>query len=161
MEVKGFKCFDKNLVNHYGIKFSVGSLFLTSGAIKFGLHGNGFHMCKNLEDTLRYYDTMNDEVRICEVLGGGDIKEYCDEYYGYYDMYAVSRLLITKELTRDEIINYGLNLNNIRVLRFLSGYKLTFEELNLFKNKFQNDVTIQQFIEYYQENKLDAFMKRW
>jgi len=160
MEIKGFKCFDKNLVNHYGAQFKVGTLYLAEGAIKFGLHGNGFHMCKNLEDTLRYYDAMKEEVKICEVVGSGEIAEYCDDYYGYYDMYAVSDLLITKELTREEIIQIGLGLNEVKVCRFLSLYKLSEEEIALFKKKFEKNLLVQQVIEYYQEHQLDAFSRK-
>ena len=100
MEVRGFKCFKSGLINLYGTKFEVGKLYIMPGAIKFGLDGNGFHLCKRMEDTLRYYDAMHEEVDICEVVGSGKISESFDEYYGYYDMYAVSKLEILKKLTR-------------------------------------------------------------
>ena len=35
--------------NNYGKKFSVGKIYITSGTIKFGNNGNGFHLCKNIE----------------------------------------------------------------------------------------------------------------
>ena len=43
-------------------KFELYKLYSTEGKIKYGLEGNGYHFCKYLEDTLRYYDAMNDEV---------------------------------------------------------------------------------------------------
>jgi len=101
--VFGFKCFDKGLVNSYGVKFEEGKIYETCGEIKFGLWGNGYHMCKNIEDTLRYFDGMNMDVDICSVLGMGNIDIYNDDYNGYYDMYSVEKIKIIKLLTRDEI----------------------------------------------------------
>ena len=91
MEVKGYKAFNKGLTNRYGRKFELGKKYSTTGEISFGNDGNGFHFCKNIEDTLRYFDAVNDEISICEVKGSGDriLKE--DEYYGYYEMYIVEK----------------------------------------------------------------------
>lgn len=157
MVVSGFKCFNKGLINCYGKKFEVGKIYFTEGAIKFGNDGNGFHLCKRLEDTLRYFDAMNEEVSICRVNGTGKMVKYFDEYNEYFDMYAVEQLQIISELSREEIIDIALKLNCLRVKRFLSGYKLTDEEIFLFKQKFAEEQSVQKVIEYYQENKLDAF----
>ena len=159
MQLIGYKCFNNDLTNRYGKQFEVGKIYTVNGDIKFGNNGNGFHMCKNMEDTLRYFDAMNNIVNICEVIGTGDIVKYHDEYYGYYDMYAVSKLEILKKLTREQVIAIALNLPIIRVQRFLSLYKLNENELDLFKDKFVNEEDVQKIIEYYQENKLDAFVK--
>lgn len=151
MVVSGFKCFNKGLINRYGKKFEVGKIYFAEGSIKFGNEGNGFHLCKNLEDTLRYFDAMNDEVSICRVIGSGEIHEWFDEYYEYFDMYVASNLQIIKELSREEIIDIGLNLNNLKVNRFISGYRLNEEEIKMFKDKFKKDQFVQQNIGYYQE----------
>ncbi len=58
----GYKCFNSDLTNRYGSKFEVGKTYHAKGDIKFGNNGNGFHMCKNMEDTLRYFDAFNDNV---------------------------------------------------------------------------------------------------
>lgn len=160
MNVVGYKCFNEDLTNRYGYKFEVGKIYFAEGIIKFGEGGNGFHLCKRLEDTLRYFDAMNNRVSICEVIGDGEIVSNYDDYYGYYDMFVVSKLQLIKMLSRDEIIDISLNLDSIRAKRFLSGYKLTKEELLIFKNKFKSDISVQEYIEYYQENKADAFVKR-
>ena len=47
--IKGYKCFNKGLINRYGKKFEVGKIYHQDGDIKFGINGNGFHMCSNLE----------------------------------------------------------------------------------------------------------------
>lgn len=160
MEVVGYKCFNADLTNRYGKKFIVGKIYFTPGVIKFGNNGNGFHLCKNMEDTLRYFDAMNTSVSICRVVGRGNVVSYFDDYYGYYDMFAVSELEIVSKLTRDEIVSIGLRLGEHRVKRFLSGYKLNNQELKKFKDKFLNNREVLKVIEYYQENKLDAFAKR-
>ena len=158
MEIRGYKCFNKDLTNSYGIKFSIGKIYVASGVIKFGNNGNGFHICKNIEDTFRYFDTNN--VSVCEVIGSGRFVEKFDYYYEYYDMYCVEKLKIIKELSSEEIINIGLSLNEIRVKRFLSTFILLDEEIELFKNKFKNKRDILNVIAYYQEKDKDIYNKR-
>ncbi len=151
MNVIGYKCFKNDLVNNYGIKFNVGKKYSTDGIIKFGLRGNGYHLCKNLEDTFRYFDTFHTPVNVCLVEGRGNIDEYCDEYYGYYDMYSVEQLEILRKLSRDEIINYGLNLNELRAIRFVSSFKLTEDEIKLFEKKYALNREVINAIKYYQK----------
>ena len=61
----GFKVFDYGLINRYGFKYELNKTYHTDGELRFGIDGNGFHMCKNIEDTLRYFDAFNDNIRIC------------------------------------------------------------------------------------------------
>ena len=157
-EVVGYKAFNKDLTNHYGKKFEVGKIYIMPGAIKFGTHGNGFHMCKNMEDTFRYFDTKN--MTICKVIGSGEMDEGEDHYYGFYDMYAVERLKILKVLSRLEIIEEGLKLNDTRVERFISLLPLTKEELVLFKEHFKSDISVMDAIAYYQEKDEKIYYKR-
>lgn len=160
MEIHGYKCFNKNLTNRYKTKFKVGKTYTLSGIIKFGNDGNGYHMCKRLEDTLRFFDAKNNEIVICEVVGKDEIVEYYDEYNGYYDMYSVRTIEIIKKLTREEIINIMLNTYEERIIRFISLYKLNKLEIDLFKEKYQSNDTIIKFIEYYQEQNLDVFKNK-
>lgn len=159
MEVLGYKCFNEDLTNRYGIKFDIGKKYSISGDIKYGLNGNGFHMCKNFEDTLRYFDAFNDLVSICLVKGSGDIVYTFDDYNEYYDLYCVRNLEILKLLSRKEIINMGLNLKGPRLERFLSSIKLTSNEIILFQTKFEKDSFILNVIEYYQQNNKSVFEK--
>lgn len=162
MHITGYKCFNKDLTNSYGMQFSVGKIYIVKGVIKFGNNGNGFHICKNMEDTFRYFDAINNEVSICKVIGSGKMTKYDDEYYGYYDMYTVEKLEILKKLNREEIIDFGLNLNYLRAKRFVQGIKLTQEEIKKFKDKFSSNIDVLNAIEYYQENNLDVYKtKRW
>ena len=78
------------MTNRYGMKFEVGKIYMACGPIKFGNNGNGFHMCKNMEDTFRYFDSTN--IAVCKVNGFGKKKLYEDEYYGFYDMYTRSKM---------------------------------------------------------------------
>lgn len=157
MEIKGYKCFNKNLINRYGKKFEVGKIYISSGVLKFG--NNGFHMCKNIEDTFRYFDVFNNDVDVCLVSGSGKIIEYSDEYYGYYDMYCVEKIKIIDNLSREEIINIGLDLNKERVKRFVSLFRLTNDEIFLFKEKFEKYVEVLDAISYYQEGNTKIYKK--
>lgn len=155
--VNGYKCFNKGLINRYGHKFEEGEIYHYVGDVKF--HKSGFHMCSNLEDTLRYFDAFNDEVDIASVTGYGDINAYDDEYNGFYDMYAVEYLKINHVLTRDEIIEYALKLPEFQVKRFISLFKLTNDEIELFQDKFFNVKSVILTIDYYQNKDNDKVLK--
>lgn len=153
----GYKCFDKGLVNRYGQKFEVGKIYHCDGEIKFGNDGNGFHVCRRLEDTLRYFDAMNEEVEVCRVKCYGEYDEGEDRYNDYYDMFAFEYMVITKVLTREEIIKYGLSSYEMQVKRFIASFKLTPEEIVLFKERFIRSSDVQKTIAYYQEGDIHAF----
>ena len=161
LAVLGYKCFNKDLTNRYGYKFKVGSSYKIDGIIKFGTDGNGFHMCERLEDTLRYFDAMNLDVSICEVVGNGKIVSFCDEYNGYYDMYSVEEISIIRKIGRDEIISMMLNVNELRIIRFLQLYKLNEEEIKLFQDKFRYNMEILDVIDYYQYGINDVYSKKY
>lgn len=154
--ITGYKTFKKGMINHYGKQFEVGKTYSVLGAIKFGTRGNGYHMCTNLEDTLRYFN-FDEEIDICQVTGDGEISEYNDEYYGYYLMYAVERLHIDKKLSREEIIAMALKMYPECAARFIKGIKLTPLEIELFKNQFAYDEKVLNAIKYYQERDLNAY----
>ena len=98
MEIRGYKAFNKDMTNRYGVEFKVGSVYEVEGDARFGNDGNGFHFCKRLEDTLRYFDAMNFDVSICEIVGNGKSVSFSDEYNGYYDLYCVEKMEILKLL---------------------------------------------------------------
>ena len=158
--VCGYKCFYKGLINTVGVKFEVGKTYQVSGDVIFGINGNGFHMCLRLEDTLRFFDTFSEDVSVCEVIGYGEFHKRDDEYNDYYDMYACSGIYIVKELTREEIVLYGLNLYEMRLLRFISSFKLTEEEKKMFRVKFHDNRLVNEYLDYYQDNKKDAFVRK-
>ena len=158
MEVVGYKAFNKDLTNRYGKKFETGKIYITPGIIKFGNYGNGFHLCKNIEDTFRYFDPKN--MTICKVIGSGEMDEGEDHYNGFYEMYAVERLKILRELSRLEIIEEGLKLNEVRAERFVSLFPLTKKEIDLFKKQYKKDISVLDAIAYHQENDKKIYYKR-
>ena len=154
---KAYKCFDKGLKNRYGDTFEIGKVYHASKDIKYGINGNGFHVCLNMEDTLRFFDALNEEVDICEVSCFGKSQRKDDEYYGYYDMYCVENIIINRILERNEIIEHALDLSYNQAIHFISTYRLITEEIELFKEKNKNNLTIMNYIRYYQENDKEAF----
>ena len=158
--IYGYKCFNEGLVNRYGVSYQVGKIYNCEGNVKFGINGNGFHMCLNLEDTLRFFDSFNEKISICEVIGFGEQVLRNDEYNAYYDMYACSGIYIVKEMAREEIITYGLNLSEMRLIRFISSLKLTDLEKETFRNKFSNNELVNKYIDYYQDNIKTAFSRK-
>ena len=162
--VSGFKAFNEDYTNRYGQVFEPGKLYESfDEVIKF--QKTGFHFCKNLEDTLRYYDGFS-EVKIAKVVGIGNIDEYEDDYYGYYDMYSSEKLYILYFLSREEIYDYILRIAEKgpfyvdRVIRFVSGFKITNEEkiqlLSAVKDQYQKQRLVKA-IKYYQEGKINIY----
>ena len=160
MEIKGYKAFNKDRTNRYGQEFLEDTHYHVDGNISFGNNGNGFHFCKRMEDTFRYFDAMNGNIEVASVVGSGDIVEFDDEYYGYYDMYAASDLYLERFLTREEVIKYFLDANEFAVKRFVSGFRLTDEEIMLFKLKFCHSIDVVNAISYYQEGDLDVYSRK-
>ena len=158
--ITGYKAFNNNKTNRYGKTFEENKIYKTTGQLRFGVGGNGFHFCKNLEDTLRYFPAMEEEIIIAEIIAIGNIKEYNDEYYGFYNMYCTDQIIINKFLTHKEIIENFINMSKYeenRICRFISLFHLNQDEILLFKDKFKDSKKIINCIEYYQENKKDVY----
>ena len=157
--IKGYKAFNVDLTNRYGSSFEVGKEYSVDGNAVFGNHGNGFHFCERLEDTLRYFDAMNGEVSFAEVVGSGNMVEYSDEFYGYYDMYAATELKVLRILKREEIIKMFLSQPSFRMVRFVQGFKLNDDEKELMKCMYADNSEVINAISYYQDGDKDVYSR--
>ena len=72
-------------------------------------------------------------------------------------MYVASNIQIVKVLSREEIIRRGLNMPEYRSERFVKGYRLTDDEIDMFKRKFKGNSNVLRAIAYYQEGDSDAY----
>lgn len=156
MEIHGYKAFAPDGTNRFGVTFPIGKYHI-EGQISFGTSGNGLHFAERLEDTIRYgkdADGIGD-VLIAEVIGSGIIAKGEDEYAGFYDMYSASDLEIVRYLSRAEIINYALKLPPYRLKRFVSYFRLTEVEQNLF---YGIDISVDLAIDYYQRGMTDIYL---
>ena len=154
MIVEGYKGFNSNKTNRYGVFFEEGKAYKIDGDISFGNTGNGFHMCTSLSDVFRYFDN---DIVVAKVIGYGNTVCYNDEYNGYYNMYAVSNLLIRYFLTREQIIENMLNASYFECENFLKTFKLNDLEKQLFLSKYLNDNYMLKIILYYQYNYIDIY----
>lgn len=157
-EIIAYKAFDEGLVNRYGDKFEIGKIYMINGPVKWGNNGHGFHMCINPENCFRYFDSETCELAL--VRGFGEMQCYDDEYNAYYDMYVCEGMEILRVLNREEIIDMALNLYNYRIKNFLKTFKLSKEEIEIFKIIYGNEEDILNHIYYYQEDDKDAFVKK-
>jgi len=151
MEIKGYKCFNGDKTNRYGIPFEEGVNYHIDGEIRFGNNGNGFHMCVHLSDVFRYFDTSDNNFCVGEVTCWGDchLREAPDDFEGYYEMYAFSDMRIDRFMTREDIINKMLESSYNDVRKFLRTFVCTEDEIRLFVAKYHNDVDILSIILYY------------
>ena len=154
--MKGYKVLLSGLVNRYGTVYELNKKYtLRSGDLKW--RENGFHFCSRPEDTLRYIDAFNEEFDMAEVEGSGDLHLYEDEYYGYFDMYASSEMEIKRIIPREEWISMVINSKNPdRVKRLISTMKLTEDEIELIRSKYNTSMDF--YIDYYQNK--DDQLKR-
>ncbi len=152
----GYKAFNKGLTDNYGNIYELNKNYFYDGNIKF--KQSGFHFCENLEDVLRYYNSFERDIEICLIKAFGNIVTYNDEYYGYYNMHSSSNFMILKVLSRKEIIDIMLNTNEVRICRFIMGFKLTEDEIDIILNKFNSKMII-DYISYYQKNDKDVFKR--
>lgn len=148
---KGYKCFNKDKTNRYGIPFEEGKDYHVDGEIRFGNKGNGFHMCVHLSDVFRYFDTRDDNFVVAEVTCSGeyDLREYPDDFEGYYEMYAFSDMHIDRFISREEIIEKMLVAPINDVKKFLRTFVLGDKEALLFLRKYCESMEIISIILYY------------
>lgn len=161
MRIEGYKVFNKGLINCYGKKFEEQHEYkvdTSKRSIEYGIEGYGFHFAKRLEDCLRFFDGMNDDIEIAKVVSIGKVKESYDDYNGYYDLYVTDHIYIERILTRKEIVDSMIGASFPRIERFVSGYRLTQEEIDRI---IENDATtcIDKAISYYQYGNKDAYTK--
>ena len=156
--IHGYKCFNKGLISSFGDVFEVGKVYHIDGEIKF--NENGFHMCTNFEDTLRYFYAFKNDVDIARVTGYGEINKYDDEYNEFFDMYATEYLIINSVMSHDEIIDCALKLPPYRLKRFLTLYKLSKDELLMFREKFAKEMMIMETLDYYQDENSKLYIKK-
>lgn len=155
MERKFYKCFNADLTNRYGFQYEIGKDYKKDN-LQFGNDGHGFHVCSEMVDTFRFFDT--DNCAVAEVTCWGNYQEVDDEYYGYYGMYAFENMRIDRIIPREEIIERMLNHpNSMTVQRFIQTFHLRPEEIKLFFEKFSNDLNILKYIAYYQLKDINAF----
>ena len=141
-EIQGYKAFASDGTNIALETMPLGDYHF-DGEVKYGK--SGYHFATRLEDTIRYSGTGNPI--IAEVIGTGTIDEGEDDYYGYYEVYSASDIKIVRYLTREEIIEYALNLNFRRMKRFIVNFELTSEELDTF---IKRDASIETTIKDYE-----------
>ena len=153
MEVKGYKAFNNDKTNRYGLPFVEGETYHMDGPISFGNNGNGFHMCANLSDVFRFFEYQDEEVCVAEVTGSGTIIKYDDEYNGYYDMYSVSQITIDKFLSRKEIIAHMLKDHEFNNQKFLMTFKLTEVEKVRYLKKYRHNEHMLKWLLFYQYGK--------
>ena len=149
MHIKGYKAFNKDKTNRYGITFEEGKTYQIEGEIRFGNQGNGYHICTHLCDVFRYVN-CKEGIEVALVLGSGKVHHYDDEYYGYYDMFAVEQMTILRFLSREEILAYALKMHELDSKKFLSSFQLTDEEKRVFIKKYQNNYAMLMFLSFYQ-----------
>lgn len=150
MVIKGYKAFNKDKTNRYGVPFEEGKTYKVEGKIKFGNNGNGFHLCKELSDVFRYVNARKEEVLVAEVIGRGNYQEFFDEYEGYYEMYSVEELEVVRFLSREEIIEKMMNASDFQRYKFVRTFLLTEKEKIEFLRKYRDNYLFCKHILYYQ-----------
>lgn len=152
MEIYGYKAFAKDMTNRHGKTFEEGKIYIVDGPLKWGKNGNGYHFCTELEDTLRFVNGFDNDIQIASIISTDEVLKIDDYVYEYFDMYVSRSIYIDHILTREEIINHMLKnqYNFYGVIRFIAGFRLTSEEIQLFKDRFSRYQDVLLALNYYQ-----------
>ena len=135
-KVIGYKTFNKGLITQQGNKLELDKLYEIKETPIF--RKQGYHMCENIEDTLRYFDCNN--IDICRAEGYPQILKSQDEYNGTGEIYCCQKILLTHLLTRKEIIEEAKKMYNpFRFYTFIASFPLTEEEKKYFMEKYINE----------------------
>ena len=158
VKIIGYKALNSDFTNRSGFKFEIGKTYKVYNEVKFGNNGNGFHFCENFEDTLRYFDAIDDDIILTKVEATGKIVEYNDEYYGFYNMYCSEKIKILEIIDRKQIIEMAKKLSSyyelFRFTRFISLYKLTKDEQEYLINNSNDKEKVKSLMKDYQLKKL-------
>ncbi len=127
-KIEGFKAFTKGLITRQGNKLELYKLYRIEQPPVF--MSSGFHKCKCLEDTLRYFDCSN--IDICKVEGYPAYTTYYDDYTGSDEMYSCQGILLTHLMTPEEIIEEAKQMNEYRFKKFIAFYPLIQNKKNTF-----------------------------
>ena len=79
------------------------------------------------------FNSIKPNNKYCQVTASGKILKTNYVYYDAKPMYVSESIIINKILTREDILEYTLNLNEIDLSRMLSLYCFQKEELELIK----------------------------
>lgn len=160
--VHGYKAFNPDQTNRYGVRFEEGETYKSDGVVSFGVNSTGgFHMCRNLEDTLIFFEGLPEDPIVAEVEGSGKIVCY-DGKEDYYDLYSVENLKIKRFLTREEMLMTILDDPHIyddRVCRFIEGVRMDPAEIELFKELFEDSPKILKSLAFHQENDKEVYSR--
>lgn len=135
----GYKAFKKGFKNKYGKEYKLNEWYTYSGQLKYGESGHGIHFSEFLEDTMRFFNPTGDN-EYCLVCADGNIIESSnEEYFDSGRLFVADKLIILKPLTREDILNYTLKLDENGLIRMLSLYPFLESELDKIKEYIEQN----------------------
>lgn len=156
-KIEGYKAFNLDGTNFHGKVFKEGETYATKRNIQF--YQTGYHMCKYLTHVFSYYHPV-ESAKVASVTGEGHIHfiDY-DDYRDIYDLYAVEKITINHFFTREELFNQVLKEIPHDQMLFLNYATLSPQEMQIFIDKFYDNVELMRCLLYYQANYKDIYEK--
>ena len=156
-KIEGFKAFNKGLITNQGDKLKLNKIYEIKGTPIF--RRKGYHICENLEDTLRFFDCEN--IDICRVIGYPEYAVYWDDYNESGKMYSCQKIQLTHILTEKEIIEEAKKMNQFRFYTFSAFYPLKEEQIKYFLEKYidNNWILSNLIYRYYDEEIFERKIK--
>lgn len=160
-KVFGYKAFNSDHTNKYGVVFKEGMSYKSYGKVSFGVNSTGgFHMCERLEDTLQFFEGFDKDSIIAEVVGSGMIIPFKENS----KMYSVEKIFIKKFLSRQQMLNAiidDIDISDENVCKFIRGIKMNDDEIDLFKYYYGDSPEILQTISSCQEENNEDCNKQY
>lgn len=153
MSIKAFKAFTSPLTNKELYKFKLNYPYQLDGTkLAFGEYGYGFHMTSSLADTFRFFNPINNN-DYCEVIGDGKIIQIDNFYFDSKPMYVAEKMIITKILTRQDILDYVYQADVDEFRRFLALFPFTKEEVQKLQAFYHNNSQYLELFKYFENEK--------
>ena len=129
----GYKCFYKGLESKHWGKLELRHSYHFDSPVLQGEDERGFHFCERLEDALQHFSTWAFDVEIAEVIAIGKISRSSKAVFEY----IASDIVISKVLSKDEVMNIAKKMEPVRFAKFITCYPLSDEDLYSFKSYFE------------------------
>ena len=127
--MKGYKMLNADMTTMYGsMTYEVGKTYKLEG--KIIPCEQGFHFCEELTDCLRFYGNINTDKRFFEIEAGDNIAK-CN------DKYVTDKIILIRELSLDEVLQYIRENKNKVKWDVVSKYQKLSED---FIREFQDKV---------------------
>ena len=155
MAISGYKVFHGDMTNRYGLKFEEGQTYEVNleENKKKGIRGYGYYYCTRLEECIIFY--LDEDKKVAKVTGFENFRGDEENYEG---ICVARKIRIDKIMSREEIMDYIIGLEESRVVLFITHYKLTREEKNRISEFYSGSKAVKDALAWQKDDKIISLL---